>query len=222
LPVQARKSSRLEDPGAELLDRARSVWEVYGKASLIGLGAVAAIGAIAFLAMRARGTAETTAAGKLGEANVLYWEGDYARSLETARQIAQQYVSSPSGWDAHRLAGDDAYMLGDTKTAVSEYRAYLEHQKSGLLADAARRSLAYALEANGQYAEAATSYLGLVGRFDRESSAEFLSAAARCYRAARQPAEAAKVLRRLMDEFGDTSFANRAEIGLGELSNAAR
>ena len=39
MPVQARKSSRLEDPGAELLDRARSVWEVYGKASLIGLGA---------------------------------------------------------------------------------------------------------------------------------------------------------------------------------------
>jgi TolA-binding protein len=105
---------------------------------------------------------------------------------------------------------------------VAEYRAYLEHQKSGLLADAARRSLAYALEASGQYVDAATAYLGLVGRFDRESSAEFLADAARCYRAARQPAEAVKILRRLVDEFGDTSFANTAEIQLGELSNAAR
>ena len=222
MPLQVRKSARLEDPGAELLDRARSAWEAYGRASLIGLGAAAAIAAIGFLAMRARATTETTAAGKLGEANVLYWEGEYARSLEAARQIAQQYPSSPSGWDAHRLVGDDAYMLGDTKTAVAEYRAYLEHQKRGLLADAARRSLAYALEANGQSAEATTAYLGLVGRFDRESSAEFLAAAARCYRAARQPAEAAKVLRRLVDEFGDTSFANTAEIEVGELSNAAR
>ena len=218
MPLQVRKSARLEDPGAELLDRARSAWEAYGRASLIGLGAAAAIAAIGFLAMRARATTETTAAGKLGEANVLYWQGEYARSLEAARQIAQQYPSSPSGWDAHRLVGDDAYMLGDTKTAVAEYRAYLEHQKSGLLADAARRSLAYALEANGQSAEAATAYLGLVGRFDRESSAEFLAAAARCYRAASRPADATKRLQRLLDEFGETSLAAEARIQLAELA----
>ena len=222
MPLQARKSSQLHDPGAELLDRARSVWDRYGRPSLIGVGVVAAIAVIGFLAVRARAAAESTAAGRLAEANVMYWEGEYARSLEAARQVAQQYPSSPSGWDGHRLAGDDAFMLGDPKTAVTEYRTYLEHQKSGLLADAAKRSLAYALEANGQPVEAATAYLALVGRFDRESSAEFLAAAARCYRAGRQPAEAVKALRRLVDEFGDTSFANAAEVQLGELSNAAR
>ena len=190
--------------------------------SLIALGVAVAIAALGFLAMRARAAAESTAAGKLAEANVLYWEGEYTRSLEAARQVAQQYPSSPSGWDGHRLAGDDAYMLGDTKTAVAEYRAYLEHQKNGLLADAGKRSLAYALEANRQYAEAATNYLALVGRFDRESSGEFLAAAARCYRAAGQPAEAVETLHRLVDEFGDTSFATAAEVQLGELSNAAR
>jgi tetratricopeptide (TPR) repeat protein len=168
--------------------------------------------------MRARASAEAEAAGKLAEANVLYWQGDYARSLELSKQIAQQHGSTPSGLDAHRLAGDNAYWNGDFKTAVTEYRAYLAKEKKGLLADAARRSLAYALESNKQYAEAATTYESLVGVFDRESSAEFLAGAARCYRAQSQPAEAAKRLQRLLDEFGETSFVNPARIELAELT----
>jgi lipopolysaccharide biosynthesis regulator YciM len=87
-----------------------------------------------------------------------------------------------------------------------------------VLADAARRSLAYALESDRQYAEAATLYESLVGKIDRESSAEFLAAAARCHRALNQPAEAAKRLQRLVDEFGETSAVNLARIHLAELS----
>src|SRR5204862_7115448 len=158
-------------------------------------------GAIAFLTLRARAASEDEAAGKLAEANALYWQGEYSRSLELSRQIAQQYPSTPSGVDAHRLAGDNAYWDGDARTAVTEYRAYLAHAKKGLLTDAARRSLAYALESSKQYAEAASTYESLVGVFDRESSAEFLAAAARCYRALGRPADAVKSLQRLMAEF---------------------
>jgi len=218
LPLTVPKSARLQDPGAEILDRAGVFWDRYGRIVLGVLGVIVAGGAIAFLTLRARAAAEEDAAGKLAEANVLYWQGDYSRSLEMAKQIAQQFSSTPSGLEAHRLAGDNAYWDGDFKTAVAEYRAYLAKQKKGLLADAARRSLGYALESAKQYPEAASTYESLVGVFDRESSAEFLAAAARCYRAQNQPAEAAKRLQRLVDEFGETSYANPARIELAELT----
>jgi tetratricopeptide (TPR) repeat protein len=122
--------------------------------------------------------------------------------------------------DALRLAGDSQFWLGRFREAAGDYRHYLERNKSGLIADAVRRSLAYCLESDRQYKEAAALYEGLVGRFERESSAEFLYAAARCYRQLRQPAEADQRLKRLLDEFGETSYANRARILRAELAAA--
>lgn len=216
MPLTVPKSARLRDPGAELLDRASSVWDQYGRTILIGLGVVAAVAAGAFLFLRSRSATEDQAAGKLAEASALYWQGDYARSLSMSKEIYQQYASAPSGVEAHRLAGDNAFWNGDYKTAISEYHAYLGKMKDGILADAARRSLAYALESDKQYQEASKAYEALVGKFDRESSAEFLAAAARCDRALNRPADAVKHLKRLTSEFGETSPAALARIELAE------
>ena len=217
-----RESARLEDPGAQLLDSITSRWERYGRVVLIGLGVVVVIALGAFFTLRARAVAEEQAAGKLAEANVYFWQGAYDRSLPLARQVAEQWPNSPSGVDAHRLAGDNQFWLGKFKESVAEYRLYLAKQRSGLITDAVRRSLAYALESDQQFKEAASVYEGLVGKFDRESSSEFLYAAARCYRELNQPKEADVVLKRLLDEFGETSNANRARVLRAELAAAPR
>jgi len=81
-----------------------------------------------------------------------------------------------------------------------------------------RRSYAYSLENNRQYKDAAEVFESLVGKFDREASGEFLSASARCHRALQQPAEALKRYQRVVDEFGETSYAAMARIAVGELS----
>jgi predicted negative regulator of RcsB-dependent stress response len=216
--LEARKTAQLEDPGAELLDKAQDLWERYGRIVLIAGVVVLAAVVLGFFTLRSRKTSENEASGRLAEASALFFRGEYARSLELARQISQQFGSTPSGIDAHRLAGDNSFWMGDVKTAISEYRAYLARQKSGMLSDAVRRSLAYSLESEKQYAEAAGIFDGLVGKFDRESSAEFLTAAARCYTAVNQPAEARKRLQRVADEFGETSFAETARIRLAEIA----
>ncbi len=190
--------------------------------SLIGLGVIAVIAMGAFFILRARAADEEQAAGKLAEANLYFWQGAYDRSLPVARQVAEQWPNSPSGIDAHRLAGDAQFWLGKFKESAAEYQLYLARKKSGLVADAVRRSLAYALESDHQFKDAAPVYEGLVGRFDRESSAEFLYAAARCYRQMNQPKEADPVLKRLLDEYGETSYANRARILRVELAAAPR
>jgi tetratricopeptide (TPR) repeat protein len=222
LTLSVRKSARLSDPGAELLAQGHALWDRSGRIALGVLAALAVAGAIVLLTVRSRASAEEQASSRLAEANVLYWQGEYTRSLELSRQITQQYPSTPSGIDARRLAGDNAYWDADYKTAITEYRAYLDKNKKGVLSDAVRRSLAYSLESNHQYAEAAAAYEAVVGRFDRESSAEFLAAAARCYRAANQPAEAVKRLQRLVDEFGETSLVTVARVQLAELSSVPR
>ena len=217
-----RESARLEDPGAQLLDSISSRWARYGRTLLIGLGVVAVIAIGTFFTLRARAADEAAAAGKLAEANLFFWQGAYDRSLPMARQVAEQWPNSASGIDALRLAGDDQFWLGKFKESAAEYRLYLAGKKSGLIADAVRRSLAYALESDLQYKDAALVYEGLVGKFDRESSAEFLYAAARCYRQLNQPKEAEQALKRVLDEYGETSYGNRARVLRAELAAAPR
>jgi tetratricopeptide (TPR) repeat protein len=217
-----RESARLEDPGAQLLDSISSRWAKYGRMVLIGVGVAVAVAVGVFFTLRARAADEEQAAGKLAEANLFFWQGAYDRSLPMARQVAEQWPNSPSGIDAHRVAGDNQFWLGKFKESAAEYQLYLARKKSGLVADAVRRSLAYALESDLQYKDALAVYEGLVGRFDRESSAEFLYAAARCYRQLNQPKEAERVLKRLLDEYGETSYGNRARILREELAAALR
>ncbi len=216
MTLAARKVAHY--PGAEVVEQATDFLKNNSRVALGVLGAVALAGVFLILSMRSRAAAESEAAGQLAEANALYWQGQYQQSLTMARQIGQAHGSTPSGIEAHRLAGDNAYWSGDYKTAISEYRAYLGRQKKGLMADAATRSLAYALESDKQFQEAAKSYESLIGRFDRESSAEFLAAAARCYRGLNQNAEAIKSLQRLVNELGETSFSHLARIEIAELS----
>lgn len=220
MSLPSQHSTRLEQPGAEIMVPVARFWERHGR---VGLGVVAGLvvlAALGYFFMRSRQANEEAAAGKLAEASLYYWQGDYQRSLQVARETSARYGSSPSGIDAYRQAADAAYWGGDFKTAVSEYRRYLAKNSKGLLADAARRSLAYALESDRQYLDAAKEYETLVGRFERGSSAEFLLAAARCYRAANQPQQAVARLQRLVDEFGETEPADQARIELAEMQAA--
>ena len=122
------------------------------------------------------------------------------------------------------MIGDSYYWRsqpGDFDKAVDAYKKYLGKQSTGLVASSVKRSLAYALESAGKPAEAAPLYLELAGVFDRESSGEMLSAAARALLAAGKKDEAVKPLDRLLAEYGETSFAQRARVQLAELKPPA-
>jgi TolA-binding protein len=212
--------SSLESEGEVTIEKVTAFWDRYGRIVLGVLGALVVVGVGAFFFLRSRNATESTAAGKLAEASTLYWQGDYARSTEAAKQVVSQYGSTWSGNDAHRILGDNAFWSGDFKTAIAEYRRYVEKAPKGLLQDSGRRSLAYALESDGQYAEAATNFDQLVGRLDRSSSGEFLLASSRCFQALNQPAEALKRLQRLDAEYGETSYAQLARLKIAELEAA--
>ena len=221
MPLATQRRTHIEDPGAEFVDRLTNYWDRYGRITLAALGVVAAAALVGFFTLRARGAAENEASGQLTEASFFFWQGDYARSLQVAKQLTEQFPGTWSGVDALRIAGDDCFWTGDYKSSVDYYRRYLDKVRGGVVHDAARRSYAYALESDRQYKAAADVFESLVGKFDRESSAEFLGGAARCYRELGQVEEAAKRLRRILDEFGETSQAISARVRLGELGQTA-
>jgi predicted negative regulator of RcsB-dependent stress response len=217
LSLETQKSG-IEDPGAELLDQAQGLWSRYGQTLLIAVlvVAAAAVGAYYWNAGQAR--QENAASEKLAQANDLFWRADYDRSRTLAQEVAKTYPNTPSGVDALRIAGDDAYWRGNWKDAIADYEAYLKKNSSGIIANGVRRSLAYAQESVGQYAEASANFDKLIGVFDRESSGELLFSSARCMTAANKPDEAKKRLQRIIDEFPDSGYQLQARIELGRLN----
>jgi predicted negative regulator of RcsB-dependent stress response len=220
LALESQRKTRLEDPGADLLDSFSSQWEQYGRQFLAVVGVLLVAGVVSFFLIRSRRTAEDAAAGTLAEATIYYFQGDLQKAQQVAKQVSDQYGNTASGNDAHRVIGDTAFWNSDFKTAVAEYRRYLGKQSTGPLADAVSRSLAYSLENDHQFAEAARLYNSLVGKFDRESSGEFLAASARCKRLAGDREAARKDLERLISEYGDTSYARIARLEAAELATA--
>jgi len=217
LSLESRKNA-LDDPGADLLDRATSLWDRYGRIVLGVVVGLAVVGVSAYYVMAGSARKENAASERLAEASDLFWRADYDRSRTIAQEVVKQYGDTPSGIDALRIAGDDAYWRGNWKDAAADYEAYLKKRSSGLLANAVRRSLGYAQESLGQYAAAAANFDQLVGQIDRETSGEMLFAAGRCLVADKKPEEAKKRYQRIIDEFPDSSFQAQARIELGKLA----
>lgn len=218
MSLESRKNTAMDDPGAELLDKASSLWQHYGRIILGTVVGLAVVGLAAYYVTAGNARKENDASEKLAQANDLFWRADYDRSRQMAQDVAKQFPGTPSGIDALRISADDAYWRGNWKDAIADYSAYLAKHGSGLVADAVRRSLGYAQESNGQYADAAANYEKLVGVFDRESSAELLYASARCLLAAKQPEEAKKRYQRILDEYPDASYQVQARVALGRLA----
>ncbi len=221
MSLESRKHTALQDPGAEMVDRMTALWDRYGRIALAVLAGIVVIAAVAILTVRHNADQDNQAAKAAAEADYLFRRGDLERARTTALQVARTWGSTPSGNDAHRIAGDAAFWSGNFKDAISEYKAYLAKSRPGLPADCVRRSLAYALDNDRQMAEAAKTYTQVSSAFDRESNAEMLYDAARCDLAAGNRAEAVKTLQRISDELGETSYAARARVRLGELGVTA-
>lgn len=212
------QKSHIEDPGADLLDRAQGLWNRYGQPLLIALLVVAAGAIGTYYWMNGQARQENAASEKLAQANDLFWRADYDRSRTLAQEVSKAYPNTPSGIDALRIAGDDAYWRGNWKDAIADYEAYLKKNSSGIIANGVRRSLAYAQESTGQFEAAAGNFDKLIGVFDRESSGELLFSSARCLVAAKKPDDAKTRLQRILDEFPDSGYQLQARMELGRLS----
>ncbi len=221
MSLETRKGTAMVDQGAEMVDQLTSVWQRYARIALAVLGAIVVVAGVAYYTIQQNKAQENLASKKLAEADMLFWQGDYDRAKSAADEVVKTYGSTPSGVDAHRVSGDAAYWHGNFKVAATEYKAYLSRKSDGAVAQSVRRSLAYALDSDKQYADAVKLYDGLVGVFDRETSSEMLSASARCLLETNDKAGAIQRYQRVANEFGETGAAQAARVRLAELGAPA-
>src|SRR5262249_34668066 len=141
----------LDDPGADLLDRASALWERYGRIVLGVVVGLAVVGVSAYYMMNGAARKENAASERLSDASELFWRADYDRSRQIAKEVTRLYPDTPSGVDALRVSGDDAYWRENYRDAADDYSAYLKKSGKGLIASAVRRSLAYTQETLHQF-----------------------------------------------------------------------
>ena len=221
MSLESRRSTALQDPGAEMVDRMTGLWDRYGRTVLVALAGIVVIVAVTLLTIRHNKEQNNLASKGVAEASYLFRRGDLEHAKSTAAEVVKNYGSTPSGNDAHRITGDVAFWSGSFKDAVTEYKAYLSKNGSGFAADCVRRSLAYALDNDKQTAEAAKTYDQISNAFDRETNAEMLYAAARCFLATGDKASATTRLQKISQELGETSYAMKARVKLAEISPPA-
>ena len=162
LSLENRRAQRCEDPGAEMVDQLTVLWERYGRIVPRACSRPSwRSPASSYYHAPQNETQKNAASEKLAEANVLFWQGDYDRSQDRGQggrrlvRLHRQRASTPTASRATTPTGG-----ATSRPRSTEYKAYLAREAQGMVADAVRRSLAYALESDKQYAEAAKLYDG--------------------------------------------------------------
>ena len=209
-----------EDPLVTAAFKTTAFWEEHGTKILIGVGAVALIGVLAFFMMQARSKAEAEASGDLFRASLAVQNGDYA----SAAPMLEEIVKSQPGTDAAREAmlylGDSQMSLGKPAEAVSWYRKYLDKAGGdGVRARIGHYALATALEDSKQYVPAAEEYAKAAEKSDTDNErARAMQGQARSLVRASQMPKAVEIytaITRLPD--AEQSLTDAAKAKLGEL-----
>ena len=91
MSLESRKNTAMDDPGAELLDKASSLWQHYGRIILGTVVGLAVVGLAAYYVTAGNARKENDASEKLAQANDLFWRADYDRSRQMAQDVAKQF-----------------------------------------------------------------------------------------------------------------------------------
>jgi tetratricopeptide (TPR) repeat protein len=213
-----------EDPLVTAAFKATAFWELHGSKILIGVGAVALLGVLAFFMMQARTKAESEASGDLFRASLAVTNGDFA----SAAPMLEEIVKSQPGTNAARQAmlylGDAQMALGKPAEAATWYRKYLE--KAGGDDERLRighYALGTALEDSRQYVPAAGSYAEAAKRAENDNErARALVAQARSLVRASQVPKAIEVYTAVVRlPNAEQSIQDAAKAKLGELQAGA-
>src|SRR5204862_4398168 len=120
LSLQSRRSTALQDPGAEMVDRITGLWERFGRIALAALAGIAVIGVVAWLTVRHNADQENQASKALVESDYLFRRGELERARSTAEQTEKTFAATSTGNDAHRIAGDASFWTGNSKNAPTD------------------------------------------------------------------------------------------------------
>jgi tetratricopeptide (TPR) repeat protein len=218
------KRQMKEDPLVTAAFQATAFWERHGSKILIGVGAVALLGVLAFFMMQARTKAESEASGDLFRASLAVTNGDFASAVPMLEEIVKSQPGTNAARQAMLYLGDAQMALAKPAEATTWYRKYLE--KAGGDDERVRighYALGTALEDSRQYVPAAEAYAEAAKRAgnDNERARSMVAQARSLVRASQVPKaiEVYTAIVRLPN--AEQSIQDAAKAKLGELQAGA-
>ena len=226
MPTHLAKHQKLtkrqikEDPLVTAAYHGLEIWERNSSRILVGIGAAALAGVLAFFVVRARGQAEVKASDDLFRATLSVSQGDYL----TAAPMLQEIIDNAPGTRAARQAmlymGDALSAQHKPGDAATWYRKYLEKTKRDpVLQRTGYLALGAALEDAGQFGPAAEAYAGAAARSttDNDRGRAMLSQGRSLLRAG-QTAKATEVYQNILALPGaEQPISDAAKERLGEI-----
>lgn len=199
--------------------QAKSFIETHSKTITYALLGLLALVALGYFYVQSKSNAETAAATLLTKAQLETQNGQRENAINIYQEIIDQYDGTNAAAKANFLLGK-IYWEDDNLTLAKQYfQAYLdEASDDNLLTQAALAGLADCYYAEKNYAEAAKLYERAAKiEPDFPPAAAYLYSAAQAYKAAGNPAKAKALAQKIIDDYEDPQFKNRAEILLNSL-----
>lgn len=192
---------------------AANLVDFYQEKRALVLGVVAAVvlipaGATFYLHQRA--AAESEAQAKLSRADQEFYTGNVAAATTFYQDVITGYNGTVSADLAQVGLGRAALMQGKTPDALKAFSA-ATGSHDPLVAAAAKRGHAAALEDSGKPADAAKEYEALAATMTGDAASDDLISAARAYIAAKDVAGAKKALQTVLDMSPESSRLQDAQ-----------
>ncbi len=209
-----------EDPLVTAAFRATDFWERHGSRILVGLGALALVGLLAFFMMQARSKAEERAAGDLFRASLAISQGDYVSAAPMLRDIVDNQPGTGAAREAMLYLGDSYLAQGKATDAATWYRKFIE--KAGgnrALGRTGSYALGTALEDGREFVPAAEAYAEAAERSETENDrGRAMLAQARSLMKAGQTAKAVEVYQSITSLLeAEQPITDVAKFRLGEI-----
>jgi predicted negative regulator of RcsB-dependent stress response len=206
------------DGGLEMEDRAESLAEwlrVHARQVTIGVVAVVAVGAMAWLWRAAAVKKEQNGSRALAQAQQIFGSGNLPLAQSDLQRLIQRYSGTNAAVQGRLLL---AQVLFNQNKVDSGLLVLRQGEATGAFASAYHSIMAAGLEQSGKPLEAAEAYLRAAeGAQATAERASFQADAARAYRAAGRTEDARRIWAAIAEDVTNP-MAGEAKIRLGELT----
>jgi len=196
-------------------DYFRREWK---KLSYIGMGIVAVI-VIIFMFINSRRKAELRASAELARAEISYLNEDYDRAIQDLARIDNIYKGTKSAGISVFYLANSYFNMGNYEKAEETYKRYLgEYDDDPMLHASSLAGIAATYEEREMYDRAVEYYKKAAADYPKLfTAAENLINAARCLKLEGKKEEAKILLDRVLEEYPESLFREKAEILLYQL-----
>ncbi len=199
---------------------AKSYIEEHAKPITYAVIGVLALIIIIVLYINSQESAEMDAANMMSTAQQALQSGQKENGISILSQIVEQYEGTSSAQQATFLLGKLYWENGEIASAKRYFKIYIdEYSANNFMGQAAMAGYADCLSRNGNYQEAAEYYERAANAYPSfPRTVAYLYSAAQAYQEAGNPEKAKSLAQKIINDYDDLQFKNKAEVLLNSLN----